>query len=295
MRQLNIQHEDYSVHRGSTLLISVPPGFKSFKGYDLSISGFIGRAEAYGFHVRLQTGSAAAAAGSNAKTPTIAGVLFLGKNIQEEEDEPARLDAAGIPHVFVNRIFDDPLINWVSIDHRVAARDAVFHLFGLGHRVVGTWGIPGTYRVDREKRVGYLRACEEKGLEVPACCLDFETHGDLEGAVQRLIDDKQLPPAWFAASDEHAMRFIKVARDNGVSVPEDVAIVGMDDVESAEYLNPSLTSVHIPFEAAGSAAFDVLKHLIENPHEQSLRIVLKHNLVIRESCGALVFQEAGPR
>ena len=286
MRKLNIQHEDYSVHKGSTLLISVPPAFKTFKGYDLSISGFMDRAEAYGFHVRLQAGAVSEAITGGPKTPAIAGVFFLGRTIQEEIDEPARLAEAGIPHVFVNRVFDDPAISWVSVDHRQAARDAVFHLFDLGHREVGTWGITSRFRVDREKRVGYVRAFEEKGWPVPQSCLDFDAHGDLEEAVLNLISGGKLPSAWFAASDEHAMRFMKIVRDHGLSVPEDVALVGMDDVESAEYFNPALTSVHIPYERAGSGAFDVLKHLIENPHERSLRIVLKHHIVTRESCGA---------
>ena len=67
----------------------------------------------------------------------------------------------------------------------------------------------------------------------------------------------------------------------------------MDDVEPAGYFNPALTSVHIPFREAGAASFDILKHLIENPEEKSHRIVLKHHLVIRESCGSAASARAG--
>ncbi len=286
MQQLNIRHEDHSIHKGSTLLIAIRPDFKSFKGYDLSIAGFINRADPEGFHVQLRTGTGASIFDGGKRSAKPAGVLFLGKTIQEEEAESAQLRDMGIPHVFVNRVFDDLKHSWISIDHREAAREAVSHLFNLGHSEIGTWGITHTYRLDRDKRIGYLRAHEDRGVPVPASCLDFRDHGDLEEAVQKLIDEKRLPSAWFAASDEHAMRFIKVARDNGIAVPKDVAIVGMDDVDPAEYLNPSLTSIHIPFREAGSAAFDVLKRLIENPLEESVRVVMRHHLVIRESCGA---------
>lgn len=286
MEQLNIRHENHSVHKGSTLLISIRPDFKAFKGYDLSINGFIEKAGTYGFRVELKTGSARAAVDSRKTAPPRAGVLVLGKTVAEEEEESRLLREAGIPHVFVNRMFDDLRYSWVSVNHRSAAREAVVHLLESGHREIGTWGVPNSYRIDRDKRIGYTAALAERGLPIPDSCLDFDRNGDLEEAVQRLIDERRLPNAWFAASDEHAMRFIKVARENGIRVPDDVAIVGMDDVGPAEYLNPPLTTIHIPFREAGGAAVDALKHLIENPSEDSIRIVLKHELVVRESCGA---------
>ncbi len=286
MEQLNIRHENHSVHKGTTLLISIRPDFRTFKGYDLSIGGFVEKAEDYGFRVQLKTGSALAAVEQEKKLSKIAGVLFLGKTIAEEEEESAQLRTAEIPHVFVNRMFDDLGYSWISVDHRSAAQDAVSHLADLGHTEIGTWGVPHTYRIDKDKRIGYLAALEKKGLRVPDCCLDFDINGDLETAVQALIDNRKLPTAWFAASDEHAMRLIKIARENGVRVPEDIAIVGIDDVGPAEYLNPPLTSVHIPFREAGSAALDALRQLIENPSESSIRVVMRHQLVVRESCGA---------
>lgn len=286
MEQLNIQHEDHSVHHGSSLLISIRPDFRVFKGFDLSINGFIEKAEHYGFRVELKTGSAIEAVEAARGKAQIAGVLFLGKTMREEEAESERLRSAGIPHVFVNRMFDDLRFSWISVDHRLAAEEAVDHLVDLGHTDIGTWGVPHTYRIDKDKRTGYLRALEKSGLRVPVSCLDMETHGDLEPAVQALIESHKMPTAWFAPSDEHAMRLIKLARENEIRVPEDVAVVGMDDVGPAEYLTPPLTTVHIPFREAGSAAFDALRHLIENPSESSVRFLMKHRLIIRESSGA---------
>ena len=187
----------------------------------------------------------------------------------------------------VNRVFHDSVTSWVSVDHQAAAQDALTYLMDRGFTEIGTWGHTSEFRVDKEKRLGYLAAFRERDLPVPESCLSFDEDGDLEPAVERLIEERKLPPAWFAASDDHALRLIKVVRQYGVRVPDDIAIVGMDDAGQAEFMNPSLTTIHIPFRAAGAAAFDVLRDLIENPEEESLRVVMKHRLVIRESCGTV--------
>ncbi len=285
MRELNFEPDGFSVHRGKTLLISVRSDFKSFKGYDLSISGFMDRAESEGFHVHLKTGSALDLRPGAGSDRAPAGVLFLGRTVEEEQFESERLTAAGIPHVFVNRVFHDHRTSWVSADHQAAARDAVNYLFDRGFREVGTWGWGSTYRLDAEKRKGYFQAHEERGVPVPPSCLDYDTHGDLEEAVERLLQTGDLPPAWFAACDEHALRFIRVVRRHGLNVPDDISIVGMDDAGQAELMNPALTTIRFPFRAAGAASFDVLKRLIENSGEQAVQIVMGHQLVIRESCG----------
>lgn len=293
MQRLNMEPSDYAVHDGRTILISVRPAFQTFKGYDLAASGFMERGESYGFRFQLKAGSALDSITEAGARADLAGVLFLGRTIPDEQRESERLTMLGIPHVFVNRVFHDTTTSFVSVDHRAAARDAVLHLFDLGFSEVGTWGHTTMFRVNSEKRHGYLRAYEERGLPKPESCLDFHEHGDLEEAVARLIVEKRPPPAWFAASDEHALRLIKVVREHGLSVPDDISIVGMDDAGQAEFMNPALTTVHIPFRAAGAAAFDVLKHLVENPVESSVRVFMKHNLVVRESCGSAAMKKGG--
>ena len=286
MKHLNMEPADYAVHEGRTILVSVGPGFESFKGYDLAITGFVDRGDAQGFRFELKSGSPAVPRVDQGVNDDLVGVVFLGRTIPEEDGESIRLRKRGIPHVFVNRVFDDPAVSWVSVDHQAAGREAVFHLMDHGFAEIGTWGHISSFRVDREKRRGYLAAHEERGVPIPESCLSYDQDGDLEPAVERLIEQKRLPGAWFAASDEHALRLIKVLRQHGLSVPNDIAIVGMDDAGQAEFMNPSLTTIHIPFRAAGAAAFDVLKHLIENPEQESMRVVMKHRLVVRESCGA---------
>jgi DNA-binding LacI/PurR family transcriptional regulator len=285
MQRLNMPFERHAVHAGKTLRILVKRDFKAFKGYGLAIAGFMERAEAQGFRVNLKAGSPHdpdADLGRDAP----AGVLMLGLTVEEEEYEIEQCRRAGVPQVFVNRVFDDPLVSWVSCDLRRAAAEAVEHLLALGHRAVGTWGVTATSRLDRAKREGFLDALRARGLADGGLALEADRHGDLEEALAGLIRTGRLPSAWFCGSDEHALRFMKVAKENGVRIPDDVAVASMDAVDASEYVSPALTSVRMPFQAEGAAAFDVLKRLIENPDERSVRVVLRHELIVRESCGA---------
>lgn len=284
MQQLNIQYESPRAGESGALIISIRPDFKYFKGYGLSIMGFMSRAEQLGFRVQLQTEGLSSTERLK-KVPDLQGVLILGKTLEEEAADIELLRAADLPHVLINRMFDDVRVSWVCIDMVQAARDAVAHLIDLGHRGIGTWGASRHYRIDRDKRRGYELAFEERGMEIPNCRFDDEHDGSIEEVIQRLIDQRALPSAWFAANDEIAMRMAKVVRENGLSIPEDIAVVGMDDVEPAAFMNPPLTSIHIPYQEAGESAMDTLKLLIEKQSTLSQRVLLKHHLVVRESCG----------
>ncbi len=290
MQSLNMPFEKRVARQEKFLQIFVKRGYRSFKGYGLAIAGFMERAEASGFEVNLRTGGvngsnfASRLAEPGAATPS--GVLLLGMTIEEENEEIGIFRKLGIPFVFVNRMFDDPEVSWVSCDLRRAAREAVEHLLDLGHRDIGTWGVTDASRIDCLKREGYLSAFAARGLPVPSAVLDMGAHGDLEEALKGLLDSGKLPKAWFFGSDEHALRFMKFARAHRIRIPEDAVLVGMDSVDGAEYASPSITSIRMPFYEEGAAAFDVLKRLMENPREASVRILLRHALVVRESCGS---------
>ena len=125
MQRLNIPLEEHAVRTGEVLQISIRHDFKSFKGYGLAISAFMNKAEVNGFQVTLRAGEPSSEAVRYAvrrmggKSPI--GVMILGKTIAGEEEESRRLTENGIPHVFANRMFDDPLKSWVSCDLRAAA------------------------------------------------------------------------------------------------------------------------------------------------------------------------------
>jgi len=288
MHELDYSYDPRSGRGDILVVVAVKERFEGMTVYADMVAGIVNRASTLGLHLKLHSGNGSLlgeADRSQAERRRV-GVIFVGKDDAEEEAESAELAAAGIPHVFVNRVFSDPRRSFVSVDLRRAAHDAVAHLLSLGYADIGTWGRPADYRIDREKLAGMRDAFEERGLPPPSKVFTYETDGDLEPAARRLLAEGRFPKAWFGLSDTHLMRLGVVFREAGLRVPEDVALVGMDDQEPSRFFSPPLTTVRIPFRQAGTSAVDVLLGMIEHPAQESIHMYLKHELVVRESCGA---------
>jgi DNA-binding LacI/PurR family transcriptional regulator len=289
MRDLNYFVDLRGSRRDLLLLISIQEHYEGVMVHADTVTGIMGRAAGRGFHVKLHAGN-----GPLLRETELAqegkqrvGVIFVGKCDADEDAESAELVAASIPHVFVNRVFEDSSRSFVSIDLRRAAREAVEHLLSLGYEDIGTWGRPKAFRLDRAKMLGFRDAFEVRGLAPSNLCYDFDVDGDLEDVARRLLDEGRFPRAWFGLSDMHLMRLAVVLRERGLSIPEDVAMVGMDDQESSQFFSPPLTTVRNPFRQAGASAVDILLGLMENSTQESVHMYLKHELMIRESCGSM--------
>ncbi len=286
MKKLNYYYNPKHSRRNIVLVASVRDHFEGLTAYAEMVSGLMSRAEALGLTVRLHAGSGPALDDLRGTVKNHYGVIIIGKSDQEEAAEAAALKRLGVPHVFVNRVFSDLEFSFVSADLRKAAQEAVEHLLSLGHRDIGSWGRPGDYRIDRDKMAGYRDAYLKWGLNPPELQYRYESDGELEDIVRRLFANKVFPHAWFGLSDSHLMRLLPLIREYGLRIPEDIALVGMDDLEPSRFFMPPITSVHIPFREAGATAVDALVGLLENPKRVSTRIILKHELIVRESCGA---------
>jgi LacI family transcriptional regulator len=216
------------------------------------------------------------------------GVLVASTRV----DDPllSRLLDDGVPFVLVGR-HPDERVNYVDVDNVASARMAVEHLARLGHRRIGTITGPRNMTSGEDRLAGYLQALEARRLAVED---DLVVEGDFseasgEAAARRLL--WQSVTAIFAASDMMAVGALKAIREAGLRVPEDVALVGFDDVSIASALQPALTTVRQPIEQLGSMGAELLLSLLENPPDGSApahRIVLPGKLVVRESCGALL-------
>jgi DNA-binding LacI/PurR family transcriptional regulator len=288
MRDLGYSFDSRRSRGDFLLVVSLREHYEGVIVHAEMLAGIMGRAAALGLHVKLHVGAGSVLdEGARAEAGRgRVGAIFVGKPDAEEEAESAELAAAGARHVFVNRVFDDRRRSFVSIDQRRAAREAVEHLLDLGYREVGTWGCPSSYRLDKEKIEGFREAFAGRGLPVPSTVYTLEGDGELEEVARRLLDGGRFPRAWFGASDTHLMRLGAVLRERGLAVPADVALVGMDDQETSKFFSPPLTTVRIPFRRAGAAAVDLLMNLVDHPEEESAHLFLKHELVVRESCGA---------
>ncbi|MCG7409024.1 LacI family transcriptional regulator [Paenibacillus sp. ACRRX] len=181
----------------------------------------------------------------------------------------------------------DPGIPVISYDRMNAARIAVRHLIELGHRSIGFIGGAGLLgQLEREKRYrGYRLALEEEGLEVnPAWTIDAEWDADRSYAeMKRLVRTKDQPTAMFCASDMMGIAAMRAVTEEGLSIPKDIAFIGIDDIEFARFSSPPLSSVHIPKYEMGYAAAKVLLDGLDNPYPFPFRMLLPFTLIKRAS------------
>ena len=132
---------------------------------------------------------------------------------------------------------------------------------------------------------GYLTAMERAGLSIPEgyrITGDFEFNGGFE-AMQKLLAQEQRPQAVFIGNDAMAFGAYQALYQAGLSVPQDMAIIGYDDIELARYMTPPLTTIHQPKDELGELAIDVLIHRMAQPTLQQQRLQLTPVLMERGS------------
>lgn len=195
--------------------------------------------------------------------------------------------------VLLNPPTTDGTCSAVRVDNVGGARTMVRHLVGLGRQRIAM--ITGDERNHdaHERRRGYRAALRAAGLPVSA---ELEARGDFTepsgyAAAQVLLRLSRRPDAIFAANDAMAVGALSALRDAGVRVPEDVALVGFDDIPIAQYLTPPLTSVHVDMDALGRRATELVLAAIGAQSDKSRRVrprdeMLPTTLVVRSSCGA---------
>src|SRR5713101_1865204 len=191
----------------------------------------------------------------------------------------------GIPYVLVNRFSDEDRDPFVGSDDLVGARIATAHLVQLGHRRIGHLAGKPTVSTGVMRRRGYLAALAERGL-TPDPRLVVESGYTEEGgaqAAERLFALEDRPTAIFAVTDMTAVGAYGVARRMGLRVPEDVAIVGYNDIPLARRMVPALTTVHVPIHDFGSVAAQLLLEQIETGEPTRRRMVFNPELIVRGS------------
>jgi LacI family transcriptional regulator len=180
-------------------------------------------------------------------------------------------------------------VHYVDGDNVGGARMAVEHLIRLGHRRIGTITGRLGLTVGQDRLAGYRQALQAHGIMVEENLIsegDFSESSGKRGMEHLLAFS---PTAVFAASDSMAIGALKALREAGKRVPQDVALVGYDDIPIASLIEPGLTTVRQPIERMGSMAAELLLNMLDDPTEEGAsahRIILPTELVIRASCGS---------
>ncbi len=200
-----------------------------------------------------------------------------------------RLDESGFPYVLIGPPHREG-IAYVDVDNIGGARKAVEHLISLGRKRIGTITGQRTMGAAQHRLKGYQLALENAGRKVDVNLIFpgfFDEDSGYTGMKTLL---KHGADAVFAASDIMARGALRAALEQGLRVPEDVSIVGFDDLDLGELTNPPLTTVHQSVETLGSTAVDFVVGIVNGGLDAPPQRTLDTELIIRGSCGALSFQ-----
>ncbi|MGW8354486.1 LacI family DNA-binding transcriptional regulator [Streptomyces wedmorensis] len=213
------------------------------------------------------------------------GVLLV--SVHGADPLPDQVRALGLPAVLNGRRTEDERVAFVDSDNTGAGRTAVAHLAARGRRSIATITGPLDMYVARCRLDGYREGLAEAGLTPDPDLVatgDFTEEGGRR-AMRQLLDRRPDVDAVFAASDVMAAGARGVLREAGRRVPEDVALVGVDDSAVARHMDPPLTSVRQPIEEMGRAMARVLLQEIADPSDpdDQPRRMLPTELVVRAS------------
>lgn len=175
----------------------------------------------------------------------------------------------------------------VSIDHVRAAAEATAHLLDLGHRHIAHLAGPAGNILTRQRMQGYRGALIAGGVEPQDALVvagDF-TFGSGAAAMGELLSRRPCPTALFCSNDEMAIGAINAAKRAGLRVPDDISVVGFDDIEFAAAYDPPLTTVRQPRRALGRTAASLLTTALTGAEPRRAITLLAHELVVRASSG----------
>ncbi len=175
----------------------------------------------------------------------------------------------------------------VGIANVQGGRQAVEHLISLGHRRIATISGPLQMYASQERRQGYYDALREAGLSRETALVAYGDWSSASGyrAVLTLLDRAPFT-ALFVQNDRMAMGALQALRERGRRVPDDIAVVGFDNIPSTPYFDPPLTTVHQPTFELGQVGMRVLIDLIHGQNAPVDTMRLRTRLVVRQSCGA---------
>ncbi len=162
---------------------------------------------------------------------------------------------------------------------------AANYLIECGHKEIGCITGPLIRHQAQMRYEGYKRAVLEAGLDIYPNWIvesDFECEGGYE-AFNKMLAKGPLPSAIFVSNDMMAMGVINAANEKGIRIPEDLSLMGYDDIHIARFMSPALTTIHQPKYRLGKAAVDTLLARLENEALEPQIVQLEPTLVVRKS------------
>ncbi|QAV26188.1 LacI family transcriptional regulator [Neobacillus thermocopriae] len=200
--------------------------------------------------------------------------------------------AGEFPVVLACEYLEGSTIPTVSIDNISSARKATEYLINLGHRRIGFISGPLNVILSRDRLKGFRQAMAQHNIPIESFLVqegDFSFESGYNMMMKFLALD-QPPTAVFAANDEMAIGAIKAIKSKGLHVPDDISVVGFDDIKFASIYEPALTTISQPMFEIGKKAMELLIKLINKDQLEKNQYILEDRLVIRETCKEYVLK-----
>lgn len=210
------------------------------------------------------------------------GVILMEPEVDSEELTEIGKD---YPIVQCCEYKEGAVVPHISIDNIAAGHTAVNHLIKLGHKRIGMISAYNRLLSALQREEGYKRALAEAGIEFDPNLIKYGSYGFTGGlrACKEFLKMEEKPTAVFAVSDITAIGAIKAIKEEGLKIPEDIAVVGFDNTSIASMYDPQLTTISQPRYDLGKISMEILLQLIEGKSLASKDLYLEHELIIRES------------
>ncbi|WP_390348583.1 LacI family DNA-binding transcriptional regulator [Variovorax boronicumulans] len=227
----------------------------------------------------------------------IDGLIVVSTGADEDDSLATQLRGLRIPTVLVDREIADPACDLVETAHMQGGLLAVRHLLSLGHKRIACIGGPLGVTSSEQRIEGWRMALAETGSAPNADALlwrgGFTSQGGYE-AMHAILRTEQKPSAVFVCNDLMAIGALRAAHESGVRVPDELSIVGFDDIELSAYTSPPLTTVAQPKERIGALAVDMLLERMGGKRRDARKVVLQPELRVRASTARHAgFRETG--
>jgi LacI family transcriptional regulator len=211
------------------------------------------------------------------------GIIFVAAG--DQADSLDFLVHRNLPVVMIDRDLHNVDVDAVLTDNQLGGFLATRHLIELGHTRIACISGPSSITPGSERIVGYRNALEQAGLVYDEKLIlrgDYHARSGLE-ITQSILEMDPRPTAIFALNDLMALGALRAASEAGCSVPADLAIVGYDDLELAQFTNPPLTTIAQPKKEIGVQAVHLLIDRMSQKSRPPRRLVLPPELIVRRS------------
>jgi len=192
----------------------------------------------------------------------------------------------GAPIVLINNQSqqNSRLIHSVIVDDVRGGELATQYLLSLGHRVIGHIRGPAGYRATRNRLAGYRRALRQAGVTYDrTLVVDGDGRADGGEQILQLLEHSPVPTAVFCYNDMTAIGALRALKRRGVRVPQDLSLMGFDNILFAAYVDPPLTTIAQPMFEMGQSAMQMALTLVQNPRAAVQDLLIQGELIVRES------------